>query len=501
MLDKRSQIIFTGRISLNHTRTLEDLGAELGITKERVRQLSIVAEDKIRQALQTPRFTPIGWRAHSLRQILGAAIPSDNPQLIATIIRFTTGVAAPGNERTLDFLLWLAGPYSWDSSTGWLLSGEMPGHEILYEFRDDRGCVDLPRLQQRLAESGLLPAAQADWIERIGRLKQFEGNWLIWTGTVTDKAIRILAIWGQPATPEEIVNAINEGHDVRATRSRLFEDSRVMRVDMNRVGLRSWGMEEYSTIAEEMDQELESRGGSANLDDLVATLVSRFNLREASVRFYVNAPMFFLEGNTIRRRVSGDPQPPVAPITETAGCYAIDPDTIVWHIEVTSDTLRGSGRMLPASIAAWLGVEPGGRSALAYESGTVSVTWPGTSAHGPSLGSIRSLVESAGGTAGDEAHIYFHRNSLTISLTRIDPEKVNDSSGLHRLSLLTGIPYGDNEVSFLHVLGLALCTRGTRAAIAAEFKRRGELALAALVPAESDSPELDAAIDALRDLF
>src|SRR5262249_2604902 len=159
------------------------------------------------------------------------------------------------------------------------------------------------------------------WIDQISTLKNFEGNWLLWKGSVCDKAARILDILGRPATPEEIVNAIGEDHGVRATRSRLFEDERFMRVDKTRGGLRSWGLEEYSTIAEQIDQELDRRGGTADLGDLIATVVLQFKLRETSIRYYANAPMFVLEGDRIRRRTSADAFDPVPPVTGTAGCY------------------------------------------------------------------------------------------------------------------------------------------------------------------------------------
>jgi hypothetical protein len=234
-----------------------------------------------------------------------------------------------------------------------------------------------------------LPSVQSVWLNEIGKIKNIEGNWLIWTGTVTDKAIRILEIWGQPATAEEIVNAINEGHDVKATRNRLFEDQRLMRVDMNRIGLRSWGLEEYSSIAEQMDQELERRGGCADLNDLIETLIERFNIRENSIRFFVNAPMFILEGNTLRRRTDADPYDPIAPVTETAGCYLLGADSLSWRVDITADTLRGSGRAIPAPIAAWLGVMPGGRRAFSVGGRLVAVSWPETSAAGPAIGSKR----------------------------------------------------------------------------------------------------------------
>ena len=290
VLNKRTQLIFFGRISLNSLRTREDLSNELGVTRERVRQLALRAEERVREAVTTPRFVPILWRAHALRIALGIAVPSDMPHFHEVTGQILEDVSKSGRERVLDVLLWLAGPYSWSSASGWLCAAEMPESEILTSFCDDRDRVDLERLRAHLSASGLLPVVQPAWLEQVGKIKYVEGNWLVWTGNVTDKAIRILEIWGRPATPEELVVAIDEGRDVKSSRNRFFEDERFMRVEINRVGLRAWGMEEYSSIAEEMDQELERRGGSADIKDLIETLVARFNLRENSVRFFANAP-------------------------------------------------------------------------------------------------------------------------------------------------------------------------------------------------------------------
>jgi hypothetical protein len=501
VLDKRMQTIFLARISLNNQRTLDDLATELGgITKERVRQVSVKAEEKIREALRSSRFTRVVWRAHSLSTMLGAAIPR-GPQLENAFNVVANGVSDAGRERVLDLLLWLAGPYSWESSLGWLCKAEVPDRNVLESCSDERGRVDLDRVRSRLAEVGLLPDAQTTWIEQVGRVKFVEGSWLLWDGSVPDKAFRLLEIWGEPATPEQIVDAIGEGHDLKASRNRLFDDERFMRVDMNRIGLRSWGLEEYSSIAEEIDQELERRGGPADIDDVVSTLVSRFSLREASVWLYVTAPMFVIEGSTVRRRTTGDPLPAVQPVTEIPDCYLLGPDSLVWRMDISTETLRGSGRLLPSPIGAWLGVLPGGRLSLAANGGTVRVTWPGTSPNGPSLGSVRFLAEALNAQPGDQGLLCFHRDSKTIALTVIDREAMEAAQGLRRLSLLTGIPHADGDAGFLHALGVALGTRGTRAAVCAELMRRGEHELASLIPPESVSPDLDAAIDAMRDLF
>jgi hypothetical protein len=110
VVQKRSQGIFWARISVNDRRTLDDLAGEMGITKERVRQLLVRAEERICEALATPRFVPIAWRAHRLRTMLGTAIPGNSSQLSHAAQQVTKGVSEAGRECVIDLLLWLAGP-------------------------------------------------------------------------------------------------------------------------------------------------------------------------------------------------------------------------------------------------------------------------------------------------------------------------------------------------------------------------------------------------------
>lgn len=237
------------------------------------------------------------------------------------------------------------------------------------------------------------------------------------------------------------------------------------------------------------------------MGQLISTLTERFNMKESSVKFYVTAPRFVLDGGILRLRTSADPRPPVRPITESPACYLLGPDTLSWRMDVTADTLRGSGRPLPAAIAGWLGVVPGGKCVLKAAGGTVRISWLETSTAGPALGSVRFLAETIAAKVGDQVLLYFRRDESTLSMSRVDYRAVDAASGFDRIALLTGIPNNDGEGSFLHALGQAIGCRGTRAAIGAELRKRGESELAALVPAEAVSPDLDAAIDAMKDLF
>lgn len=445
ILDQRSRVIFLSRISLDNARTLEHLAGEMNITRERVRQLQVSAEAKINEALRSQRYATVAWRAHTLAGLLGVAVPRDSDYLDQAIRRATQGVADAARALVTEVLLWIAGPYFWDRSTGWLRFDEIPEQTIVNDCSDPRERVDIDRVRQVLSERGLVPPVHDAWVDQFGMVKQMQDTWLVWTGSALDKAVRLLGLWGEPATPETLVNAIAEGHDVKATRSRLCEDERVMRVDMTRFGLRSWGLEEYSGIADEIDQELERRGGAAEVEDLITTLVERFGLRESSIKAYLSVPMFVLEGTTVRRRMETDPFPAVGAVTETPGCYLLAPDIISWRIEVSVDTLRGSGRLMPAPIANWLGMTPGSQRVLAADGSKVRVTWPIASLTGPTLGSTRFLADRIAAQPGDQVLLFINRDEGTIDISRVDAAAVEASHGFERLALLTGIPNGDGE--------------------------------------------------------
>src|SRR5271157_900458 len=118
LVPERERYVFSSRISQTTTRTLGELGEELGLTRERVRQLQVRAEERIQEALGENRFVPIRWRAHTLSRLLGTAVPPSGEPLESAISTVTRDIPDSILVFAKDLLLWLAGPYERDSGTG-----------------------------------------------------------------------------------------------------------------------------------------------------------------------------------------------------------------------------------------------------------------------------------------------------------------------------------------------------------------------------------------------
>ncbi len=440
-LDDRERHILQVRVlTTGKAPTLEDVGARFDLTRERVRQVQQGLTNRLRDRVDEPDMGPLLRRARRVRRELGVAVPSSAPEVVE-LPNVVAGDDDRGDiaELTSGLLLWLAGPYVEEG--GWLIASreralldELP---VRLPARATDGLISWEEVREEAAAAGLRPDLVEAWLERIGGFRSEAEGLLPWHGSVTDKCEVVLLRLGEPATVEALVERIDEGYSIRSVRNRLFEDPRFVRTSKTEIGLREWGVDEYTSVVVEMAEEIERRGGRAELADLAGTLADRYGVSRSSVHIYATtAPMFRTENGVVRMREADEPITIEGTLEDTAGCYLIDG---CWslRVDVDFDLLRGSGRNIPPAFSKQLGVLPGDRKEFTTAYGTVVVTWPMSSAMGPSIGSLREEATSLRGERGDYLFVRVLGDAgLDCRLLR--RETVESATSLDRLCLMVG---------------------------------------------------------------
>lgn len=490
-LDERQRAIFVARSLLPHRSTLQELAEYWGLTSERIRQLQGNAESKVSELVAKKRFSPLRWRAHSLRILLGSFIPLTSHVYLSAIEDLIAGCPPDRQLFLTKFILFIAGYYERD---GWIVRDDatMVNFESLQEAADDFGLVNVCDVEKLLLAAGVAQADHAAMLAMIGGVRRFDDRIALWRGSAVDKAVRVLAVRGNPASPDELAEAIGEGHSVRALRNRLSEDPRLARVTKNEWALRAWGLDEYAGIADEIAEEVGRQGGAASLAHLVEALTSRFGIAETSVRAYAQTPRFVVDGGVVRLRRLNEPVVVSAEIGDAKGCFQDSPDSLLFNITVDKELLRGSRRLLPNAVAAFVGLVPGAERQFRISPGddmlTVVTTWPVNSLAGPTLGSIRALALQTGASEGDLLRLRFDRAEGSVEVVRVNLQELKGAVPLAQLSLLTGLDGIDSTNAIDRV---AVSVGVDRSRLRAQLHHRGDGFLVGLLPA----PQVDANLE------
>lgn len=437
-IDERLRRILRGRVWPSPVRaTLEELGEGLGMTRERVRQIESRGVADLRALLDQEHFSPIFDRVFDLRRRLGTAVPIQSPEIAAARRWATRDVEPRDKGDAWDLLVWLAGPYR--VSPDWLVlrdDGPDPKGADLRSRAESSGFISDEVTAAALDEVGIRPEWHAAWIDRCGAFLRVEGGLLDATGGILDQALRYLEFRGVPLTVEEILEAIGRADaSARGIRQRLFEHPRVARVSKTEVGLREWGGEEFTTIPDEMVEEIERSGGALLLDVLVERLVEAFGVSATSIRMYAGRPMFITDrdGSVRVRGPEDEPYELRDDLSTVAGCYELTPTTAAWRVRVDRDVLRGSGRHIPEQLAGWLRLRPGATLTVANRSHPLPLSWRPWAQ--PDIGSLKSFADELGARLDDWLVLVFDRAGI------VDVRLVGDepTDPLERLAAMVGI--------------------------------------------------------------
>ena len=483
--DERERCVLEARTFVIGPRiTLGELGEKLAVSRERVRQIERSAKKQFEERLASdPACARIMHLAARLRRELGSVAPDES-------VKVALREALPGSQDSdlrRAVLINLAGPFR-PNEGFWQRATELADLRSWLVQRADEPLTeaDLDRL---LEEAGVVQEHRASCIAALS-VHRFDDRILVWSGSLADKAARILRVHGDPMSREELYDAIGADVNARSLLMQVQDDERFRRMSRDSYGLAEWGGEEYTTIADEIEQAIERRGGRAFLDELVDELVNLFGVSPNSVRSYAGSRRFLRQPDgTLAVAPYGHESVKVVSMPPE-----LDQDLVrhrgVWTVRlvVDDDVLRGSGRPLRTAIAQAAGLRPGGARKIQLENGSAQISWSGNQ---PALGSTRLIVESLGCEDGDYLFAPLQDGERAFAVRHAD---LDVAQGLPRLSLELGLP-ADAELSSI-AIAIGLSTDASAADIRGRLRARRQDQLEALVPGDKDTGD-DEVLDQL----
>jgi hypothetical protein len=412
-LDERQILILRHRWIEPTSKTLEELGGILDLTRERVRQLEVGAFEHITSTIEQTQFSELRWAAWQVARDLGTRSPVDS-LITRDIVRSACGLEL--EEPTFDVIRLINRMRIRD---GWFVMGTQADIAAEFSRAAADGFATLEAFDQMLWSLGIEPQFRDEILAIEARLIIRLDHVLRRDLAVQDKAFAILSILDEPRTAEEILEILDEPYNLNGVRNQLGIDDRFVRANRYEWALASWDVVPFTTVADAMADEIAQRGGAASLTEIIPLIVARGAVAAGTVRAYASAPMFVLEGDTVRLRPTEHPLV-VEPNLDRAR-NATMTSTGILHLDITVDheVLRGSGRPAEWGLTATLGVQPGGSREFTHADGSVRVTWPMTGWQGGTIGSLRQLVRHAGAAEGNKVRITFDLINSSIAATQL----------------------------------------------------------------------------------
>jgi len=427
-LDRRDAFILEHRfaIEVSASLTLEQIGEEFGVTRERIRQLEKMLRKQIDGFSSQAKYQPVFELVDKIKADTGIACPES---LAPDEIRVAE------DSLVDEILAYLAGPYQ--LVDGWFVT-EGAGTPAsvtrsAFDSVSENGIAPRDAIHDALARAGVVAEAIDPIIGTDPQLRPVDDALIDLSGSTSDRAYRWLVRLGSAQSLDELHKLIADGTVITNLANQMHLDPRFHRVGMKTWGLVEWGDDTYSGIVPAMGDAIEAAGHPLPIDELATDLADRFGISKASVRMNAGICPRFVESNgTVRLRRPDEPYVVTQKLETTHDCFNMD-GTWALRIPVDHDVLRGSGRQIPESFADHLGLRPGYSTVVPFGVTNVWLGWEQC----PNLGSIRSSVLDLGGEADD---IVFVRRAgaagMTLHLVR--RAEIDAATTAEKICLLVG---------------------------------------------------------------
>ncbi|WP_106849996.1 sigma factor-like helix-turn-helix DNA-binding protein [Blastococcus sp. Marseille-P5729] len=409
-LDQRYQKILRDRVFAWEPLTLEELGQEFGVTRERVRQVEVKARAKLDDLVTAANS--VGRAADFVRtQIRGVRPLQELLDQAPALAHEVVSVGQP-TWRVIDVL-----DDAYEIADGWCAEPSFEAARrdtsvFLDELADSYGVVRLADVSLSGDEAGSLPWLK-EWLIYLGYevRDQFV---LLKTASLNDMAAAILSIEGAPLTFDELHKKVGRGA-AGSLRNQVSTDPVFTKIDREHFALTEWGLEGYTNIRGEIGKLLEQADGELPLATVVESLVGRFGVSANSVAVYAGSPPYNVMNGIVRTetgQLAGGGRNPA----KVQRYYRRGGDWL-YRTTVTFDHLRGSGWPASTALSTILRMAPGEYAELSSRLGPQKFSYK---THQPSFGSIKRFLEDMDLGIGDEIFLVFKKDGS------FDVEKLPD---------------------------------------------------------------------------
>lgn len=465
---KRHRLIEKGR------PTLQELGDEMGVSRERVRQRECHMREAIAGRMGAEDW-PIRIAADRLGERIGGLERLERlPDVLATLDPDGRVFAEEPHRQAL--LLYLC---DYRLAGAWVQSADLDTRtDALLSALTEDGPVDLEDALGELDALGVREGLRLAW---IGSRPDFRvlGATIAHRADRLEVAVAVLRDAGRPLALSELLARAASSVSVATFRAQIHHDERFLRRGVRHYGLSEWGGERFTTIAEEIEKEIERGGGAAGLASLTESLVNRFGVAAASVRQTAQTPQFAVDSaSRVSRRVGGFVVPR-AQLALTRRCFHLESG---WALKlvVTPRLLQGANNRMPLAFARALGLQVGTSSTYASRFGDIGASWPRYAATAGRLGSLRIPARELLAKEGDCLFVILvGKGELDFRL--VGKSRCEAASDLARLASECGRePTNEPLPQILTALGFDPHLANAEAEIRARLNERqeGELAQA-----------------------
>lgn len=407
-LDPRAVQVLEQRLFADEPTTLDQLGQQFGVTRERVRQI----EGKARAAmLDALAMDALDMVATAARTMIGHVRPlSDLLMHLPALARTVESVGQPV-WRVIDRL-----DDAYEIEDGWCVVPTVSAAQDwtrthLREHTNKHGVVHIDDLD--LVETSA-PELRGDltkkWLSTCGYV--VDGDYVLTrTQSVRDYAAGILSITGSPMSAQELVERFVFERNVGSLRNAMAIDDRFERVDRDRWALSEWGMEAYAGVRSVIREELAKAGGKIKLDTLIERITGKYSVAANSIVAYASTAPFEVRDGMVRaasvsREARKTPE-------RTSRMFRRDHDW-AYRVRITHDHLRGSGSVAPMAVASILDLKYGDKRQLESALGPQAINWTGTQ---PAFGTIRRFLLECDVPAGADVFLVIRDdNTFAVEL-------------------------------------------------------------------------------------